>query len=162
KFDTPMYVTDVFVEGDLVYLTDAGDLFILWMPFLKRAFDVSPRGNLISRYGWIKSAALPTKAGLPLRNALHQNYPNPFNPETWIPFQLAEEAYVTIEIYDSLGRLVRRLDLGRLRAGYYLGKSEAAYWDGRDEEGQLLPSGVYFYTIRAGDFSETRRMVILR
>jgi hypothetical protein len=91
-----------------------------------------------------------------------QNYPNPFNPETWIPFRLAESANVTIEIYDAMGRVVRTLDLGNLPGGYYLDKSKAAYWDGRNEFGESVVSGLYFYKLTAGSFSAMRRMVILK
>jgi hypothetical protein len=91
-----------------------------------------------------------------------QNYPNPFNPETWIPFKLAESANVSIEIYDAMGRIVRTLDLGNLPGGYYLDKSKAAYWDGRNEFGESVTSGLYFYKLTAGSFSAMRRMVILK
>ncbi|MDP6599122.1 MAG: Ig-like domain-containing protein [Candidatus Poribacteria bacterium] len=93
---------------------------------------------------------------------LLQNYPNPFNPETWIPFQLQQEANVVVDIYQSNGQRVRRLDLGWQEAGYYTTTQSAAYWDGRTELGEQVPSGLYFYTIRAGQYSQTRRMVILK
>ncbi len=97
-----------------------------------------------------------------LKNALLPNYPNPFNPETWIPFDLAQESAVTITIYDSAGQTVRRLELGKLPAGSYRAKEKAAYWDGRDALGAPAASGVYFVRIEAGSFSETRRMVLLK
>jgi flagellar hook assembly protein FlgD len=89
-----------------------------------------------------------------------QNYPNPFNPETWIPFQLAREADVSVRIYDTGGRLVRNLALGRREAGIYMEKERAAYWDGKSDTGEEVASGVYFYTIRAGEFSSTRKMTV--
>jgi hypothetical protein len=92
--------------------------------------------------------------------ALLQSYPNPFNPEVWIPYELAEEAPVKILIYDSAGRLVRTLDLGIQPRGRYTRKSKAAYWDGRNEQGDRVASGVYFYTLKAGKFTRTRKMVI--
>ncbi|MDP7281893.1 MAG: FlgD immunoglobulin-like domain containing protein, partial [Candidatus Poribacteria bacterium] len=98
----------------------------------------------------------------PVRSGLGQNYPNPFNPETWIPFQLQQEANVVVDIYQSNGQRVRRLDLGWQEAGYYTTTQSAAYWDGRTELGEQVPSGLYFYTIRAGQYSQTRRMVILK
>ena len=94
------------------------------------------------------------------RTALLQNFPNPFNPETWIPYTLADDAEVEIRIYDVQGTLVRRLNIGRQRAGRYLNKQTAAYWDGRDQSGTSVASGVYYYTLEVGAFSETRRMVI--
>ena len=84
------------------------------------------------------------------------NYPNPFNPETWIPYQLAEAARVQIRIYDVVGHLVRELDLGTKLAGSYLSKPQAAYWDGGNDMGEAVSSGVYFYTLEAGDYRRTR------
>ena len=97
-----------------------------------------------------------------LKNALLPNYPNPFNPETWIPFDLAQESAVTIAIYSSAGQMVRRIELGELPAGSYRAKGKAAYWDGKDALGAPAASGVYFVRIEAGSFSETRRMVLLK
>ncbi|MBM3214765.1 T9SS type A sorting domain-containing protein [Candidatus Poribacteria bacterium] len=96
----------------------------------------------------------------PSRSRLMTNYPNPFNPETWIPFELKEGSAVTVNIYDVAGSLVRTLDLGYRDSGYYTSRSDAAYWDGRNELGERVASGVYFYELRAGSFRETRRMVI--
>ncbi len=90
------------------------------------------------------------------------NYPNPFNPETWIPYQLAEDAHVQICIYDVAGHLVRELDLGTKLASSYLSKPQAAYWDGDNDMGEAVSSGVYFYTLEAGDYRRTRRMIIAR
>ena len=91
-----------------------------------------------------------------------QNYPNPFNPETWIPYQLREPAEVVMHIYDTNGQLARTLDLGQRAAGFYLGRTKAAYWDGKSESGEKVASGVYFYQIKTGDFTATRRMVIVK
>ena len=92
--------------------------------------------------------------------SLLPNYPNPFNPETWIPYQLSEPADVEVLIYSVDGRLVRRLALGWMPSGVYRSRSRAAYWDGRNASGESVASGVYFYTLRAGDFSGTRKLVI--
>ncbi|MXV85891.1 T9SS type A sorting domain-containing protein [Candidatus Poribacteria bacterium] len=96
----------------------------------------------------------------PDETALLHNYPNPFNPETWIPYQLSEPADVTIHIYATSGVLVRTLHLGHQPAGIYQYRSRAAYWDGRNEVGESIASGVYFYTLTAGDFTATRKMLI--
>ena len=93
-------------------------------------------------------------------NALLANFPNPFNPETWIPYQLAKDAEITVTIYASNGQVVRRLALGHQVAGIYQNRSRAAYWDGRNEFGEPVASGVYFYTLIAGDFTATRKMLI--
>ena len=99
---------------------------------------------------------------LPARTQLLANYPNPFNPETWIPFNLSEQAKVTINIYDKIGHPIRRLSLGHITAGVYKDKTKAAYWDGKNDDGEQIASGVYFYQIQAGDYRETRKMVILK
>ena len=99
---------------------------------------------------------------IPEETALLANYPNPFNPETWIPYQLAESADVTIAIYDMSGQLVRRLALGLQTVGMYRSRSRAVYWDGRNQLGEPVASGLYFYTLTAGEFSATRRMLILK
>ena len=96
----------------------------------------------------------------PPSTTLLPNYPNPSNPETWIPYELAETAEVTVSIHASDGKLVRTLTLGQMPAGVYQGKNRAAYWDGRNAAGEPVASGVYFYTLSAGDFSATRKMVI--
>ena len=95
-----------------------------------------------------------------VENTLLANYPNPFNPETWIPYQLSASADVSVSIYAVDGRLVRRLDLGHQVAGVYRSRSRAAYWDGRNSFGERIASGLYFYTLTAGDFTATRKMLI--
>ena len=95
-----------------------------------------------------------------VENTLLANYPNPFNPETWIPYQLSASADVSVSIYAVDGRLVRRLDLGHQVEGVYRSRSRAAYWDGRNEFGERVASGLYFYTLTAGDFTATRKMLI--
>ena len=99
---------------------------------------------------------------IPEETALLANYPNPFNPETWIPYQLAESAEVTLTIYDINGQLVRRLRVGHQAAGMYQSRSRAVYWDGRNQFGEFVASGLYFYTLKAGEFTATRRMLILK
>ena len=98
----------------------------------------------------------------PKETVLLPNYPNPFNPETWIPYRLANDTDVSLAIYDVDGVLVRELDLGHQRAGYYTDRSRAAYWDGRNAVGEQVASGVYFYHLAAGDYSATRKMLILK
>ena len=97
---------------------------------------------------------------VPERTKLLLNYPNPFNPETWIPYQLAKATDVSVSIYSVNGALVRTLALGHQAPGVYQSKSQAAYWDGRNELGERVASGVYFYTLTAGDFSATGKMLV--
>ena len=96
----------------------------------------------------------------PKETALLANYPNPFNPETWIPYQLATPAEVTLRIHAVDGSLVRTLSLGHKTIGTYQSRTRAAYWDGRNASGEPVASGVYFYTLTAGDFNATRKMLI--
>ena len=109
---------------------------------------------------------------LPKETVLLPNYPNPFNPETWIPYRLAEDAFVTLTIYDSSGQVVRTLDVGHQIAAFYESRSKAIYWDGRNKFGEQVASGIYFYHLSAGrsglsvphrsDYSATRKMLILK
>ncbi len=99
---------------------------------------------------------------IPEETALLANYPNPFNPETWIPYHLAESAEVALIIYDMNGQLVRRLRVGHQSAGVYQNRSRAVYWDGHNQFGEPLASGLYFYTLTAGNFIATRKMLILK
>ena len=103
---------------------------------------------------------LLTILSLPTETRLLANYPNPFNPETWIPYQLSEPAEVTLRVYSANGTLIRTLALGHQPAGMYHSRSRAAYWDGRNEQGERVASGVYFYTLSVGDFTATRKMLI--
>ena len=96
----------------------------------------------------------------PDKTVLLSNYPNPFNPETG--FRTIWDADVTVTIYNLQGRLVRQLDLGLQEAGYYVDKSRAAYWDGTNEDGELVASGVYFYKLDAGEFTASKRMVVVK
>ncbi len=97
---------------------------------------------------------------VPKRTAVLTNYPNPFNPETWIPYQLSEATKVVVRIYAVNGTLVRTLHLGHQPAGIYQSRSRAAYWDGTNEVGESVASGLYFYTLTAGDFTATRKMLV--
>ncbi len=100
--------------------------------------------------------------GQPEQNRLLQNYPNPFNPETWIPYQLAEDGAVSISIYDTTGKSVRVLPLGFQSTGFYNSRTRAAYWDGRNAFGERVASGIYFYRLTTPSFHQTRRMVIVK
>ena len=124
---------------------------------LTRSFIVTPES--------LANAVLSVRlddAGQPKLTRLLQNYPNPFNPETWIPYRLSEDGLVSLSVYDAAGRLVRTLSLGYQPAGFYQSREQAAYWDGRNAFGETVGSGVYFYQLRSGDYSASRRMVILK
>ena len=139
----PETLTAVEVQG---WLTDARGLEVR-DPIIKRGFLVLEQ-LLVSL--------------TPRETELLANYPNPFNPETWIPYRLAEDAFVTLTIYDGNGRVVRPLNVGHRIASSYESRSKAVYWDGKNDLGEWVASGVYFYHLAAGDYSATRRMVILK
>ena len=98
----------------------------------------------------------------PERSELGQNYPNPGNPDTWIPYILSWDGEVKIELYNMAGQLIRTLDLGYKSPGRYVSKDSAAYWDGKGSSGEEVPSGVYFYTMKAANFLTTRKLVLLK
>ena len=117
-------------------------------------------GSIAFRQGIANLENLLASLIIPQETALHANYPNPFNPETWIPYQLAAPAEVALTIYDMNGGTVRRLEMGHQPAGIYQSRNRALYWDGRNGRGESVASGLYFYTLSAGDFTGTRKMLI--
>ncbi len=139
----PETLTAVEVQG---WLTDARALEAR-DPIVKRGFAVLEQ---------LLASLTPTET------ELLANYPNPFNPETWIPYRLAEDAFVALTIYDLSGQVVRTLDVGHRIASAYENRSKAIYWNGRNEVGERVASGVYFYTLAAGEYSATRRMLIIK
>ena len=117
-------------------------------------------GSIAFRQGIANLQNLLASLIVPQETALHPNYPNPFNPETWIPYQLATPARVVLTVYDMNGRVVRRLEVGHQPAGMYQNRSRALYWDGRNQDGEPVASGLYFYTLRAGEFTATRKLLV--
>ena len=99
---------------------------------------------------------------LPDQTLLQQNYPNPFNPETWIPFELSRSSKVTIVIYNVVGIPIRTIRVGYVEAGSYVSQARAIYWDGRTDTGERVASGIYLYQIQVGDYTDIRKMVILK
>ena len=124
------------------------------------AFRFDRSENRLDLFRTDVSAAPTLSKAVPKENALFANYPNPFNPETWIPYQLAKPAEVKIAIYAADGTLVRTLALGHQAAGMYQSKGRAAYWDGTNALGEPVASGVYFYTLTAGEFRATRKLLV--
>ncbi|MDQ7054820.1 MAG: FlgD immunoglobulin-like domain containing protein [candidate division KSB1 bacterium] len=94
---------------------------------------------------------------LPEKFALYPNFPNPFNPSTNIRFELPKTTHVTLIIFNSLGQEVVRLVDRPVPAG-----SHTILWDGRDKNGLPVPSGVYYYLFRAGDYKQSRKMLLLK
>jgi len=126
-----------------------------WLNQSRLIFNKTP----IYQKGIAKLEQLLTQL-TPRETVLLTNYPNPFNPETWIPYKLAKPANVMFHIYSSDGQLVRTLKLGHQNAGVYQDRTHAAYWDGKNEFGEHVASGIYFYTMTAGNWTATNRMVI--
>lgn len=144
-----------------------GDSSIKLWGDVKDGLVLRGRMWVIVRTFYFKSGAAAAPAAsaqplstLPAKTSLLPNYPNPFNPETWIPYQLAKPAEVRVAIYSADGKLVRTLALGHQPAGIYQHRHRAAYWDGTNEQGEPVASGVYFYTLEAGDFTATKKMLI--
>ena len=142
-----------------------GDIFEISAQSLDASVGVQPLWYTVRAEDVLRSRIqLPTLVAyqIPAETELLRNYPNPFNPETWIPYRLAADAFVTLTIYDGNGQVVRTLDVGHQVAAVYENRSKAIYWDGRNEVGERVASGVYFYHLSAGGYSATRKMVILK
>ena len=137
-------------SNNVVVRNPDGQSAMLENSFNNPALAVEPQQKQLTRLGELK------------RTSLLQNYPNPFNPETWLPYYLHKEAAVRVWIYNIKGELVRSLEIGKQPEGAYLTREQAIYWDGRDQRGQPVASGVYFYRFLADDFSRMRRMVLLK
>ena len=148
--------------GDNLLMVKVSELTGGWSMFIGIDADVKVKQQFTNTAE--KIAAAPSLSELinPAETVLFPNYPNPFNPETWIPYQLAVPADVSISIYAANGQLVRTLSLGYQPVGVYESRSRAAYWDGRNTVGESVASGVYFYALTAGDFTATRKMLILK
>jgi len=169
-FSLSQSVTDgsyqlTLVDADADGVARIGDLLEIGGETGQQRFRIKPYQHQVTEQdinqGWIQLPDLVARE-IPAETQLLPNYPNPFNPETWIPFDLAEDAAVEIEIYSEKGTLVRRLPLGYTDAGIYRQQDKAAYWDGRNANGEQIASGVYFYRIQAGDYNQIRKMVILK
>ena len=128
--------------------------------WIQEAQDVGADPQMIAILERLLAAETRMAQPTPEKTVLLANYPNPFNPETWIPYQLAQPAEVAVSIHAANGALVRSLPLGEMPAGVYQSRSRAAYWDGKNAHGEPVASGVYFYTLKAGQFTATRKMLI--
>ena len=158
-------------EGYIVMMTKEAKVTFSGKPWTDES-SISPipafwgkPGVSPSRKAWLNLERLLLEMGAfgpPKNSSLLQNYPNPFNPETWIPFELAKESEVTIRIYNIKGQLIRTVNLGTKSAGIYTRKNKAAYWNGRNELGEFVTSGVYYYTIQTGDFTSARKMLLMK
>lgn len=157
----------LYIASHLGESSSAGAPESISMPFqhvdrieqLLREARLADDGSNLFRQG-IANLELLMNSAIPIETVLLPNYPNPFNPETWIPYDLAEAADVRITIYNLRGESVKRLKVGFRASGTYRTQSRAAYWDGCNAVGEPVASGVYFYTLQAGQVKATRKMVI--
>ena len=133
---------------------------VMIQAWIERA-QLEDDGSIAFQQGIVKLQSLLASM-IPEETVLLANYPNPFNPETWIPYQLASPSEIVITIYDTRGSVIRQLDLGHQREGYYTRRGRAAYWDGRNDVGERVASGIYFYQLQADNVSLLRKMVILK
>ena len=120
--------------------------------------DDATQIDLVKRF--LENLLMPADG--PLKTKLFANYPNPFNPETWIPYQLAEDAEITIRVYNTAGETVRTLFIGHQTSGFYISRGKAAYWDGSNEFGEAAASGLYFYELSTPTSKQTRKLVIIK
>ena len=154
-----------FVDLDDSYAARVGDVLEISADSPNPLIGVQPVRHIVTvddvKNGTIQLESLIAYE-IPAETALLNNYPNPFNPETWIPYHLSEDADVKLTIYDINGEVVRDIDVGHQTAAKYDTRTKAIYWDGRNRFGEQVASGVYFYHLQAGDFSGTRKMVILK
>ena len=142
-------ITNYFEDDDLEYDTE----------YFYRLYYVSGGDN--SEYSDILSVTLEWMSvdgdQLPKTYALHQNYPNPFNPITTLRYGLPEDAMVNITIYDMMGRVVSNLVNNQHYGGY-----KSVQWNATNNQGEPVSAGVYLYKIQAGDFVDTKKMILLK
>jgi len=119
--------------------------------------EISKLGQfIVTRKTEVTEVGTPV-VDIPQKFELYQNYPNPFNPSTSISFDLPEDAFVTLKIYNIIGQEIKTLVNEFKNAGRY-----TVVWDGKDNTGKIAPSGIYFYRITAGNFSKTLKMVLTK
>ena len=139
-------------------VVNVGDIIQIQMGDQRWRYRLSPQ-DLDNAFAKLE---LTEDLRLPNQTTLLQNYPNPFNPETWIPFHLAQDSQVKIQVYSIDGRQIRSMDMGMMLAGKYIDRQSAVYWNGRTDVGEQVSSGIYYLQLLANDISDMRRMVILK
>jgi hypothetical protein len=139
-------------------VVNVGDIIQVQMGDQRWRYRLSPQ-DLDNAFAKLE---LTEDLRLPNQTALLQNYPNPFNPETWIPFHLAQDSQVKIQIYSIDGRQIQSMDMGMMLAGKYIDRQSAVYWNGRTDVGEQVSSGIYYIQLLTDDISDMRRMVILK
>mgnify|MGYP000695792920 CR=1 FL=1 len=169
---------DVRFNGDMKYTVESGDIEVLntsdnltisydvvldagehmnWVLSSESGKEYTLEGSGEITISTEETFTLERKAIIPFTYTLHQNYPNPFNPITSLRYDLPEQAQVTLTIYDLIGREVAQLINTTQDAGY-----RSVKWDATDMHGKPVSAGVYLYQIRASEFVQTRKMVLLK
>jgi glucose/arabinose dehydrogenase len=136
-------------DGSVLVLDDGGNR--IWRVTFTPPVGVDDRPTLPTQWSHIKTfATLPA-------------FPNPSNPDVWIPYVLANESAVAVSLYDGSGARIRHIDVGIRSVGEHTARESAAHWDGRDDEGELVASGVYFAQLTANDVrGRMQRIVLMR
>ncbi len=155
-----IYSIEFASDGNSLASASYDGTILLWDLRLATTWGDIKRIRVVGRTRRFAEPASIAAVVIPAETALLPNYPNPFNPETWIPYQLMHPAEVTLEIYDLNGQTVRTLAVGHQPAGVYRSRERAAYWDGRNEMGETVANGVYYYTLSADNFTATRKMLV--
>lgn len=123
-----------------------------------RVAAVDYAGNQSEFSELVEVAVLSVDAQItPVDFVLHQNYPNPFNPTTQIKYDLPSDSYVNISIYDVMGRKIKSLFNNNQTSGYH-----SLRWDATNDIGEGVSAGMYIYTIQAGEYRSTKKMVLLK
>jgi hypothetical protein len=145
-------------EGYIVNVPGGGMVAFVGAPWTRSPMPAAPPAQRDSAWAFVVSGSVLDGEELSVSDG---NYTvNVKNLRTWIPFHLKNDASVSVRIYSINGQLIRILDLGHRDAGVYVSRSKAAYWDGKNEAGEEVASGIYFYSITAGDLSVTRKMTV--
>ena len=124
---------------------------------MRLAFVSGPTAMEVDYFFLLVEAPMDAETPAAMRPVLHQNHPNPFNPRTTISYYLPSRSRVRLAIYDPAGRLVTDIIDREQGQGVY-----DAFWDGRDRGGRRVASGVYFYRLTAGSFTETKKLILVK
>ena len=154
------YSIEFASDGNSLASASYDGTILLWDLRLATTWGDIKRIRVVGRTRRFSEPAPSVAVVMPAETALLPNYPNPFNPETWIPYQLGQPSEVVLTIHDMKGRTVRTLEVGHQPAGVYQSRERAAHWNGRNQQGETVANGVYFYRLTAGDFFATRKMLV--
>ena len=151
-------IYDMIDQSHLDHWSEASEISGTWTVLAKdRTANIQAVNGPFSLTIRENVLALDGRELLPDNFALHENYPNPFNPVTTITYDLPEKILVRLTIFDITGRRIREIVNGFQEAGF-----QSALWEGTDDRGQPVSGGLYFYQLKAGEFVETRKMLLIK